>query len=110
MQLEQLPPEERDEALKTLVGPQHLCSADCQHDHQSTVSNGPAAHVHGPDCSHSSHQTSTADSTVHGAADETMQAYLQVTAEAQVTAIDPLSAIVTYILPRFVLQCSCTAA
>lgn len=72
--LEQLPPEERDEALKTLVGPQHLCSADCQHDHQPTASDGPAAHVHGPECSHGSHQTSTADSTILSAADEIMQA------------------------------------
>lgn len=49
--LNQLPPEEREEALKSLMGShQHECGENCTHDHHPHQHVEP--HVHGPHCSH----------------------------------------------------------
>ena len=51
MQLEQLPPEEREEALQALMG--HQCGDGCSHDHHAHHHEEP--HVHGPNCTHDAH-------------------------------------------------------
>ena len=67
LQLNQLPPEEREEALKSLMG--HQCGADCSHDHPH---HNEEPHVHGPNCSHDGHHVSGSANSPE-AADETME-------------------------------------
>ncbi len=62
MQLDQLPPEEREEALQALMG--HQCGDSCSHDHHA---HHEEPHVHGPNCVHEGHHASEGHSTLQEA-------------------------------------------
>jgi len=63
LQLDQLPPEEREEALQALMG--HECGDSCSHDHHAHHHEEP--HVHSPNCAHDGHHASQGHGTIQEA-------------------------------------------